>query len=80
MKQRFEALDGLRGLAALMVLGHHVETSGFHSTWMARGYLAVDLFFGLSGFVIAAAYERRMNADPSVLRSIRSCCSGSSSA
>lgn len=57
--QRRSGLDGLRGIAALMVLIHHAapQTGGF--TLFASGYLAVDLFFMLSGFVIASAYEDR---------------------
>jgi peptidoglycan/LPS O-acetylase OafA/YrhL len=54
---RFEALDGCRGLFALMValmhlqLGNHLFTNGF----VIASYLAVDFFFVLSGFVIAHA-------------------------
>ncbi len=58
MPRRFEALDGLRGLAALGVLLYHgLYWSSFSP--FQHGYLAVDFFFGLSGFVIAAAYEKR---------------------
>ena len=58
MPRRFEALDGLRGLAALGVLLYHgLYWSSFPP--FQHGYLAVDFFFGLSGFVIAAAYEKR---------------------
>lgn len=54
--RRIEALDGLRGFAALAVLVHHLHLPvGF-----ARGYLAVDFFFLLSGYVIAHAYEARL--------------------
>lgn len=55
---RFAFLDGIRGLAALLVLGRHtVEDWGFE---LHRSYLAVDVFFLLSGFVIAHAYEARL--------------------
>jgi peptidoglycan/LPS O-acetylase OafA/YrhL len=56
-RERFVALDGLRGLAALFVLLFHVrETTPIR--WLApHGYLAVDFFFVLSGFVIAHAYR-----------------------
>jgi len=55
--QRFLALDALRGLAALTVLLIHVRlTPPLH--WLApHGFLAVDFFFTLSGFVIAYAYR-----------------------
>ena len=52
----FETLDGLRGVAALAVMFWHLPGNPiFHS-----GYLAVDLFFILSGFVIAYRYEARL--------------------
>ncbi|HEY3890197.1 MAG TPA: acyltransferase [Caulobacteraceae bacterium] len=60
-KHRFLALDGLRGVAAAMVLATHIGDVGHRVTIISHGYLAVDLFFVLSGFVIASAYERRLN-------------------
>jgi peptidoglycan/LPS O-acetylase OafA/YrhL len=57
-KRVFHALDGLRGVAAVFVAMRH--TFFFHSLGIRGGYLAVDLFFVLSGFVIAHAYERRL--------------------
>ncbi|HZC15509.1 MAG TPA: acyltransferase [Caulobacteraceae bacterium] len=56
------ALDGLRGVAAAMVLFDHMGVVSHHVTIFEHGYLAVDLFFALSGFVIASAYEQRLNA------------------
>lgn len=56
MKHRFFVFDGLRGIAAFCVLSFHYEKYG--STPL--GYLAVDLFFLLSGFVVAAAYEDKL--------------------
>jgi peptidoglycan/LPS O-acetylase OafA/YrhL len=53
---RLSALDGLRGLAALNVVALHVSGGA----WPASGGLAVDLFFMLSGFVLAAVYEPRL--------------------
>jgi peptidoglycan/LPS O-acetylase OafA/YrhL len=54
----FAPLNGLRGVAALCVVIYH--SSVIMGVQVApRGYLAVDLFFVLSGFVIAHAYERR---------------------
>lgn len=58
-KPRYEILDALRGVAAFIVLFyHHFEAFGpgirsFH------GYLAVDFFFILSGFVIGYSYDDR---------------------
>ena len=54
----FHGLDGLRGVAALFVAMRH--TSFFHNLGIHGGFLAVDLFFVLSGFVIAHAYQRRL--------------------
>ena len=62
----FHTLDGLRGVAALFVAMRH--TSFFHHVGIHGGYLAVDLFFVLSGFVIAHAYEHRLAAGLSVGR------------
>lgn len=60
---RYEILDGLRGVAALLVILYHFG-EGFATSpvdqWMNHGYLAVDFFFVLSGFVIGYAYDRRM--------------------
>ncbi|AFL90112.1 putative acyltransferase [Terriglobus roseus DSM 18391] len=62
-KQHFEILDGLRGVAAMMVVIFHVcETwnGGDHARQIINhGYLAVDFFFMLSGFVVAYAYDDR---------------------
>ena len=61
-KPRFEILDGLRGVAALcVVLYHMVECypSEIVGAFMTHGYMAVDFFFALSGFVIAYAYDDR---------------------
>ena len=61
-KNHYEILDGLRGVAAILVVVFHVfETySGdrFHQI-INHGYLAVDFFFLLSGFVVAYAYDDR---------------------
>jgi peptidoglycan/LPS O-acetylase OafA/YrhL len=57
--RRFHLLDGLRGIAAIVVVTGHMP-----KIWLAgefsHFYLAVDLFFMLSGFVIAFAYENRL--------------------
>lgn len=60
-KQRIVALDGLRGVAAVMVVLYHlVETyqnSSIHI--INHAYLAVDFFFILSGYVVSYAYDSR---------------------
>lgn len=56
--QRFVTLDLLRGLAAMAILARHLSWTDLPSH-LVRSYLSVDLFFALSGFVIAHAYEQR---------------------
>ena len=57
-QRRYYTLDGLRGFAALMVAIYHL---GQRSVGIvSHGYLAVDFFFMLSGFVIALNYQARM--------------------
>ena len=61
-KPRYEILDGLRGVAAMIVVAFHLfETysSGPLFQIFNHGYLAVDFFFVLSGFVIGYAYDDR---------------------
>lgn len=61
-KPRYEILDGLRGVAAVMVVIFHLfETysNGPAAQIVNHGYLAVDFFFVLSGFVIGYAYDDR---------------------
>lgn len=65
-KPHYDILDGLRGVAAILVLWYHI----FEGYAFAAGapiiempnhaYLAVDFFFILSGFVIAYAYDNRI--------------------
>jgi peptidoglycan/LPS O-acetylase OafA/YrhL len=58
-RQRFETLDALRGLAALAVVSGHTQDL-FGGSIFPLGYLAVDFFFMLSGFVLAYAYGERI--------------------
>lgn len=61
-KPRFEILDGFRGVAAMIVVAFHLfETysAGPCHQILNHGYLAVDFFFLLSGFVIGYAYDDR---------------------
>ena len=63
-KAHYHILDGLRGVAALMVVWYHIFegyafAGGTHIETLNHGYLAVDFFFILSGFVIAYAYDDR---------------------
>lgn len=61
-KPKYELLDGLRGVAAVLVIWYHFF-EGFATSptdqMLNHGYLAVDFFFVLSGFVIGYAYDDR---------------------
>lgn len=61
-KPHYELLDGLRGVAALLVICYHIF-EGFATSPLDQhfnhGYMAVDFFFILSGFVIGYAYDDR---------------------
>ena len=62
-KQHFEILDGLRGIAALAVVIFHFMEWIFPDSsknFIGHGFLAVDFFFCLSGFVIGYAYDNRI--------------------
>lgn len=63
-KPHYEILDGLRGVAALIVVAFHLlEIYAVEPLYVVpfvnHGYLAVDFFFVLSGFVIGYAYDDR---------------------
>lgn len=63
-KPRYEILDGLRGVAAIMVVLFHMfecYSPGVTEQIINHGYLSVDFFFALSGFVVAYAYDDRWN-------------------
>jgi peptidoglycan/LPS O-acetylase OafA/YrhL len=57
----FATLDGIRGVAAIAVVALH--TRPFFGNWTPNeAFLAVDMFFVLSGVVIANAYEHRLRS------------------
>src|SRR5689334_5647149 len=60
---RFRALDGWRGLCALLVAAHHLEVHGFlyWQPLVRNAWLFVDFFFVLSGFVMAHAYGEKLS-------------------
>ena len=70
-KPHYELLDGLRGVAALLVIWYHVfeafATSPVDQSFN-HGYLAVDFFFVLSGFVIGYAYDDRFRSEAMTTR------------
>ena len=63
-KPHYQILDGLRGVAAVVVVTFHIFEALSSSPLdqvINHGYLAVDFFFVLSGFVIGYAYDDRWN-------------------
>lgn len=68
-KPHYALLDGLRGIAALIVIGYHIFepfAKNSASQYINHGYLAVDFFFLLSGFVIGYAYDDRWKNDMTI--------------
>lgn len=62
MKRYFTTLDGCRGVAAIIIAADHVlPLVGISGSKF--GFLGLDFFFMLSGFIIAHAYERRLSSD-----------------
>lgn len=62
-KKHFEILDGLRGIAAFSVVTFHFMEWVYTDpgrNFIGHGFLAVDFFFCLSGFVIGYAYDDRI--------------------
>ena len=59
--KRYLTLDGLRGIAAIMVLTRHCIGS-LDPIHLHSSFLAVDLFFVMSGFVMAETYESRLRS------------------
>ncbi|WP_432712200.1 acyltransferase family protein [Pedobacter sp.] len=61
-KKHFEILDGLRGVAAIAIVVFHFMEMVYvpDQNFIGHGFLAVDFFFCLSGFVIAYAYDDRI--------------------
>ncbi|MDB5724968.1 MAG: acyltransferase [Novosphingobium sp.] len=59
---RFVALDSLRGICAIVVALYHFQTTGWlhNNAMVSHGFLFVDFFFVLSGFVIAGSYRSRL--------------------
>ena len=61
-KNHYKILDALRGVAALMVVAFHIfeaHATSNQDQVINHGYLAVDFFYLLSGFVIGYAYDDR---------------------
>jgi peptidoglycan/LPS O-acetylase OafA/YrhL len=62
-RPHFAVLDGLRGVAAVGVVTFHfweMVIGNYSKLWIGHGFLAVDFFFCLSGFVMGYAYDERI--------------------
>jgi peptidoglycan/LPS O-acetylase OafA/YrhL len=66
----FGTLDGLRGIAALAVVTRHVPDTTFQDL-LPGSTLAVDLFFVLSGFVLAHSYTERLRGEMGAIAFMR---------
>jgi len=69
--RHYQALDALRGLAALAIVACHLAVQAGVQGFADYGYLAVDLFFIMSGFVIANAYEQKLHISISIWQFIK---------
>jgi peptidoglycan/LPS O-acetylase OafA/YrhL len=67
VRQHFATLDGLRGVAAVVIVAHHAFDPFDLSPLIPHSGLAVDLLFCLSGFVLGYAYEARLLSTMSLL-------------
>ena len=69
-RTKFVELEGLRGLAALLIVFHHIPPWHSVSTliFIKNGYLMVPLFFVLSGFVIYNAYYEKITTVKELIR------------
>lgn len=69
LKKNFDTLTCLRGVLALWVVFYHLEAQYAHlvSSWLSAiahlGYIAVDFFFVLSGFVLAMTYQDKLSSN-----------------
>jgi len=61
-QSRYQALDGMRGLCAVLVALMHFDYVLGTGLLVKHGWLSVDVFFVLSGFVIAHKYEDRLQS------------------
>ena len=60
-REYYFALEGIRGIAAILVAIRHFQPT-LSQIQSPMSFLAVDLFFAISGFVIASSYEHKMQS------------------
>lgn len=68
---RLAGIDALRGIAALLVTGLHARAVFGGAFWFGKGYLAVDFFLILSGFLMVRTTEPRLAAGFAPVRFMR---------
>jgi peptidoglycan/LPS O-acetylase OafA/YrhL len=69
-RRQYRTIDALKGISALNIV--IVHTPHFFNQWhLPYSYLSVDLFYAMSGFVLATAYESRLMAGMSVADFLR---------
>jgi peptidoglycan/LPS O-acetylase OafA/YrhL len=69
--RKIESLESIRGIAALLVVLHHIPdwNAVIHDVrFLRNGYVLVDLFFVLSGFVIYKAYVDKLGTVAQLIR------------
>lgn len=59
VKNEIKSLTGIRGIFAVYVMLFHINPFASSSSLLANGYISVDLFFILSGFILSFVYEKK---------------------
>lgn len=77
LARQIHSLTPMRGIAAIWVMLFHIDVSLFYrdfgallprdqTGFFSKGYLWVDFFFLLSGFVIAHVYSQQLTTSPRI--------------
>ncbi len=62
----FDSLDGLRALSIVAVIWHHAGNGAVRPGILGKGWLGVDLFFAISGFLITTLLLREKESTGSI--------------
>ncbi|EIA2081161.1 acyltransferase [Escherichia coli] len=63
MSGEIKSLTGIRGIAAVYVVLYHTASHFSDFNFIQNGYISVDLFFILSGFIMTYTYHLRFSSD-----------------